>query len=225
MLQLVARPRRLVRYIAANTDPSSPLLDALHSVRTFRTIQCTYERLMLQLSLGFSCSAAGTIFKKILLDQLVMTPVQTVIFFAFMRSAEARRVDTDEILKDVKAKLPKVNDPDRHHRELFASICSTKYGSRAPMMESASLERLEAAVEKTVPSSLRPQTLLAGYSLWPLAHVVNFRFVPSQMRLLYINAVMIGWTAVLRYAPSVASHRARPEYVGELSFFPIVFTS
>lgn len=33
--------------------------------------------------------------------------------------------------------------------------------------------------------------LLANYAIWPLAHLINFRFVPSQQRILYINAVQV----------------------------------
>lgn len=40
-------------------------------------------------------------------------------------------------------------------------------------------------------------TVVASYALWPLAHLINFRFVPSQQRILYINAVQILWTAYL----------------------------
>ena len=35
--------------------------------------------------------------------------------------------------------------------------------------------------------------LLANYALWPLAHIINFKFVPVQQRILYINAVQV-WT-------------------------------
>ena len=34
-------------------------------------------------------------------------------------------------------------------------------------------------------------TLLAGYAVWPLAHVINFRFIPNSQRVLYINAVNV----------------------------------
>ena len=35
------------------------------------------------------------------------------------------------------------------------------------------------------------KTLLFGYTVWPAAHVVNFRFVPSELRVLYINCVQV----------------------------------
>lgn len=35
------------------------------------------------------------------------------------------------------------------------------------------------------------KTILAGYCVWPAAHVVNFRYVPSDLRVLYINCVQV----------------------------------
>lgn len=46
----------------------------------------------------------------------------------------------------------------------------------------------------SLPSTLQHKflpTLMAGYALWPLAHVVNFRFIPSPYRVLYVNAVQV----------------------------------
>eukprot|EP01025_Chloroclados_australasicus_P023997 TRINITY_DN2416_c0_g1_i1.p1 TRINITY_DN2416_c0_g1~~TRINITY_DN2416_c0_g1_i1.p1 ORF type:complete len:301 (-),score=5.21 TRINITY_DN2416_c0_g1_i1:893-1714(-) len=40
-------------------------------------------------------------------------------------------------------------------------------------------------------------TMLANYAIWPLAHIINFRYVPSQQRILYINCVQIVWSAFL----------------------------
>ncbi|GMH40905.1 hypothetical protein BSKO_08809 [Bryopsis sp. KO-2023] len=54
----------------------------------------------------------------------------------------------------------------------------------------------------TIQAELIP-TVLASYALWPLAHLINFRFIPSQQRILYINAVQIAWTA---YLSNLAAH-------------------
>jgi protein Mpv17 len=40
-------------------------------------------------------------------------------------------------------------------------------------------------------------TVLAGYALWPMAHLINFKFIPSNQRLLYINIVNLFWTVYL----------------------------
>lgn len=42
-----------------------------------------------------------------------------------------------------------------------------------------------------------PATLAANYALWPAANFVNFRFVPPEQRILYINVVAVGWVSVL----------------------------
>jgi protein Mpv17 len=51
-------------------------------------------------------------------------------------------------------------------------------------------------IQQTLREKFFP-TLLAGYAVWPLAHVVNFRFIPTSQRVLYINAVQVGWNVVL----------------------------
>lgn len=35
------------------------------------------------------------------------------------------------------------------------------------------------------------KTLLANYAMWPLAHIINFKFIPSSQRILYINCVQV----------------------------------
>ena len=35
------------------------------------------------------------------------------------------------------------------------------------------------------------KTILATYCLWPAVHVVNFRFVPSDLRVLFVNCVQV----------------------------------
>ncbi|KAI8465155.1 MAG: hypothetical protein J3K34DRAFT_437888 [Monoraphidium minutum] len=40
-------------------------------------------------------------------------------------------------------------------------------------------------------------TLAANWAVWPVAHMVNFRWVPSQLRVAYNNVVAIGWLALL----------------------------
>ena len=41
--------------------------------------------------------------------------------------------------------------------------------------------------------------MLANFSVWPLAHLVNFRFVPPEQRILFNNIVAIAWTTYLSY--------------------------
>ena len=46
-----------------------------------------------------------------------------------------------------------------------------------------------------VPDKLKEKfvpTLAASYTLWPAAHAINFKFVPSSQRILYTNVVSVG---------------------------------
>lgn len=58
------------------------------------------------------------------------------------------------------------------------------------------LEGRPHAVAAVVQAKFWP-TLIANYAIWPLAHLVNFRFVPAEYRILYNNVVAIGWLALL----------------------------
>lgn len=40
-------------------------------------------------------------------------------------------------------------------------------------------------------------TLRANYMLWPAAHLINFAFVPGDLRILYINVIALFWTCFL----------------------------
>lgn len=51
-----------------------------------------------------------------------------------------------------------------------------------------------------VPTKMRDKfvpTLIASYTLWPAAHAINFKFVPSQQRILYTNIVSVSTATVL----------------------------
>jgi len=43
-------------------------------------------------------------------------------------------------------------------------------------------------------------TMIVGYMLWPAAHIINFRFIPSAQRVLYINLITIFWTTYLSWS-------------------------
>lgn len=93
--------------------------------------------------------AAVTIVTKMLADQLLWSPINTIIFYAAIATMEGNALTVPAILHD-----------------------------------------------KLVP------TVLAGYMLWPLAHIINFKFVRPQDRLLYINVVNLFWSVYLVRAAS-----------------------
>lgn len=47
----------------------------------------------------------------------------------------------------------------------------------------------------TISRRMLPLWLLSNV-LWPAAHVINFRYVPSEQRVLFVNAVSLLWNVV-----------------------------
>jgi protein Mpv17 len=46
-----------------------------------------------------------------------------------------------------------------------------------------------------------------SWTVWPIAHAINFRFIPSEQRLLYINSIQIGYNCFL----SVLANKGKEE--------------
>lgn len=88
----------------------------------------------------------------------------------------------------------------------------------------ATITALEGRPEDTV-EVIREKflkTILAGYCVWPAAHVINFRFVPSDLRVLYVNGVQVCWNMVLcqiaaAKPPTTQSIRAQEELKNSVS--------
>lgn len=43
-------------------------------------------------------------------------------------------------------------------------------------------------------------TLLVCWKLWPVANLINFAFVPANLRVLFLNFVGLGWNIFLSAA-------------------------
>jgi len=50
-------------------------------------------------------------------------------------------------------------------------------------------------------------SVMGSWKVWPIAHAINFRFISSDMRVLYINSIQIGYNCFL----SLISNRAEEE--------------
>jgi protein Mpv17 len=48
---------------------------------------------------------------------------------------------------------------------------------------------------KCVSCRLLPLWLLSNV-LWPAAHAINFRYVPTEQRVLFVNAVSLIWNTI-----------------------------
>lgn len=44
--------------------------------------------------------------------------------------------------------------------------------------------------------------LTSNYMLWPFAQAVNFKLVPLEHRVLFVNVISIGWNCYLSYLNS-----------------------
>ena len=49
--------------------------------------------------------------------------------------------------------------------------------------------------------------MLFGYCVWPAAHVINFRYVPSDLRVLYINCVQVHSKPETMFSAMQLHHR------------------
>ena len=45
-----------------------------------------------------------------------------------------------------------------------------------------------------------PRTLLYSQVIWVPAHILSFRHVPTELRVLYVNAVSVAWNVALAAA-------------------------
>ncbi|GIL81358.1 hypothetical protein Vretifemale_10432 [Volvox reticuliferus] len=89
-------------------------------------------------------TSAPAVVTKMAMDQLLMSPPSTALFFLVMRCWEGHPDDAIMHMRD----------------------------------------------------KLWP-TMRANYMLWPLAHMINFAFVPPAQRILYCNVLGVVWTVIL----------------------------
>ena len=72
------------------------------------------------------------------------------------------------------------------------------------------LEGHPEAIMSVVQAKLGP-IYLANLSVWPLFHILNFRFIPPEQRILFNNLVAILWTTYLSYTcGSIGGHSGTP---------------
>ena len=57
------------------------------------------------------------------------------------------------------------------------------------------LKGLGFVIEKTKKELITSVT--GSWTVWPVAHAINFRFIPSSQRVLYINSIQIGYNCFL----------------------------
>eukprot|EP00871_Galdieria_phlegrea_P004594 jgi/Galph1/5135/GphlegSOOS_G3736.1 len=75
---------------------------------------------------------------------------------------------------------------------LWAPIFAVIFFGFLGISEGQSFQQIKAKIRQDWKTAL-----LASWKVWPLAHAINFRFIPSNQRLLYINGVQIFYNVFL----------------------------
>ncbi|CAG9464547.1 unnamed protein product [Pedinophyceae sp. YPF-701] len=94
----------------------------------------------------------------------------------------------------------------------FGMACFYAWDTMAKHGREGFEEEFPRAVRETLPVALQ-----ASWTMWPLAHLINFRYIPSSQRMLYVNAVALVWTSILSYVSNKPSEPAPYEEVGKLA--------
>lgn len=86
---------------------------------------------------------------------------------------------------------------------LWNPIFGTMFFGWLGLTEGQNLEGIKNRIEKDLWASVK-----GSWTVWPIAHAINFRFIPNSQRLLYINSVQIGYNMFLSF---LANRNAAPE--------------
>ncbi|KAK3984875.1 hypothetical protein QBC44DRAFT_7437 [Cladorrhinum sp. PSN332] len=110
-----------------------------------------------------------------------------------------------------------VNFPGSPNRTILARVAADQ-GLFAPVFIGVFLSSM-AVLEGGSPAAKLSESyfpaLSANYMIWPFVQMVNFKFVPLQHRLVFVNVVSIGWNSYLSWLNSKSGEGAgsKPEEV------------
>lgn len=62
----------------------------------------------------------------------------------------------------------------------------------SPVLPNHSIDQLVSKIKQDL-----VRGVTASWKVWPLVHVINFRFIPPQQRLLYINSIQVMMDACM----------------------------
>ena len=75
---------------------------------------------------------------------------------------------------------------------LWNPIFGVMFFSYVGLMEAKGVAHVVDKVKNDLLTSVT-----GSWKVWPLAHTINFRFIPSNQRVLYINSIQIGYNCFL----------------------------
>lgn len=74
---------------------------------------------------------------------------------------------------------------------LWAPIFTAMYFSYLGLAEGRSMDYIKAKIQNDTMAGVT-----ASWKVWPIVHAVSFRFVPTELRILYINSIQVRWRGV-----------------------------
>lgn len=74
---------------------------------------------------------------------------------------------------------------------LWAPIFTAMYFSYLGLAEGRSMDYIKAKIQNDTMAGVT-----ASWKVWPIVHAVSFRFVPTELRILYINSIQVRWSGV-----------------------------
>lgn len=75
---------------------------------------------------------------------------------------------------------------------LWAPIFTAMYFSYLGLAEGRSMDYIKAKIQNDTMAGVT-----ASWKVWPIVHAVSFRFVPTELRILYINSIQIFYNIFL----------------------------
>ena len=122
-------------------------------------------------------TTAAAVASKVFIDQVIWNPIFGVMFFGYVAALEGKG-------------LPFV--VEKIKKELLVSV---RYlpPPIAPHLLSLPAAHALRALRRVL---VLPQ-VTGSWKVWPIAHTINFRFIPSSQRVLYINSIQIGYNCFL----------------------------
>ena len=123
-------------------------------------------------------ATAPVVALKVFIDQVLWNPIFGVMFFGYVAALERKGIGfvTDKIKNELMTQAPSQPPP------------APPSAPRSP--------RPTRAPSPLLPVSRRAQ-VTGSWKVWPVAHAINFRFIPSSQRVLYINSIQIGYNCFL----------------------------
>ena len=125
----------------------------------------------------------GILFKTVA-DQMIYAPFSIVMFFGYSSSMKA---------------LTSSNSNSSSNRNNSNSSSSTTDSSSQPTVPLSFTSTISTAVSefRQKMENSFVSTFAADMCIWPLANVINFRYIPIHYRPTFVGVVQIGWQAYL----------------------------